>query len=166
MSRKSAILSASMTVLILALTQVRVEGAAAHRTLKVKLNYTGAGVVDKNHKIYVLLFDANPYTASTLVDSTSDATPPAPAAGVSHILRRQSATGKNETVTFNDLGVSSVYAMAFFDEKGGYDGHSDAVSGAPMGVYGKAPDKPEPIRLEEGKSVQVALVFDDSTRTP
>ncbi len=166
MSRKSAILLASMTVLVLALTQVRVEGAAVHRTLKVKLNYTGAGTVDKNHKIYVLLFDANPYTASTLVDSTSDATPPAPAAGVSHILRRQSATGKNETVTFNDLGVSSVYATAFFDEKGGYDGHSDLVSGAPMGVYGKAPDKVEPIRLEEGKSVQVALAFDESTRTP
>jgi len=164
--KTSTILCASMTVFILAATQVKVEAAAAHKTLKVKLNYTGAGTVDKDHKIYVLVFDANPYTAWKLVDSTSDATPPAPAEGVSHILRRQSAVGKNETVTFDDLIVSPVYAAAFFDEKGGYDGHSDLVSGAPTGPYGKAPDKAEPIRLEEGKSVEVVLAFDDSVRTP
>ena len=122
--------------------------------------------MDKDHKIYVLVFDANPYTASRLVDSTSDASPPAPEAGVSHILRRQSALGKNETVTFNNLSVSPVYAAAFFDEKGGYDGHSDLASGAPTGPYGKAPDKAEPIRLDGGKSVEVVLAFGDSVRTP
>ena len=166
MDRKSTVLLASISVLVFSSTQVRIGAAVAHKTLRVKLNYTGAGTVDKNHKIYVLVFDADPYTASRLVDSTSDVTPPVPAAGVSHILRRQDASGRNETVTFNDLTLSPVYAVAFFDEKGGYDGHSDLAPGAPTGPYGKAPDKAEPIRLEEGKSVEVGLVFDDSTRTP
>jgi hypothetical protein len=143
-----------------------VRAAAAHRTLKVKLNYTGAGVVDEKHKIYVLLFDANPYTASKLEDFSSAPTPPVPAAGVSHILRRQGASRKNETITFSDLSVSPVYAVAFFDKNGSYDSHSPLVPGAPMGVYGKAPDKAEPIRLGVGKTLEVVLAFDDSTKTP
>jgi len=36
--KKSNILLASMSVFILAATQVKVEAAAAHKTLKVKLN--------------------------------------------------------------------------------------------------------------------------------
>jgi len=166
MNRKRVILLASITVFIFALTYVSAKAAAAYGTLKVKLNYRGAGIVDEKHKIYVLLFDANPYTATRLVDSTSDATPPAPAAGVAHILRRQGASVKNEAVAFKHLSVSPVYASAFFDKSGSYDGVSGPVSGSPMGVYGNAPDKAEPITLKEGKTVEVVLGFDDSTRIP
>ncbi|MGC9997183.1 MAG: hypothetical protein ABSF71_14750 [Terriglobia bacterium] len=166
MNKKSLILLASIAVFVLALTQSSARAASAHKTLKVKLNYAGAGIVDDKHKIFVLLFDANPYTSTSLVDSTAAATPPVPAAGVCHILRRQSASGKNETITFNDLGVSPVYAAAFLDQSGHYDGVADPASGSPTGVYGKALDKAEPIKLDEGKTVEVVLGFDDSTKTP
>jgi len=166
MNKRRSILFASMTVFVLALTQVSAMAASAHETLKVKLNYRGAGMVGEEHKIYVLLFDANPYAAASLVDSTSAAAPPVPVEGVSHILRRQSASGKNATITFNDLGVSPVYAAAFLDQSGHYDGVSEPASGSPTGVYGKAPDKVEPIKLEEGKTVEIVLGFDDSTKTP
>ena len=166
MNNENSVLLVLMTLVVLALTDVSTKAANAHRTLKVKLNYSGAGIVDEKHKIYVLLFDANPYTAKRLVDSTSNTTPPAPATDVCHILRRQGSSGKNETLTFNDLGVSPVYAAAFLDEAGSYDGASDPASGSPMGSYGKAPDKVEPIKLEEGKAVEVVLGFDDSSRTP
>ncbi len=165
MSKKGSILFALVAALALAFACGNAEDAPAHRTLKVKVNYRGAGVVDEKHKIFVLLFDANPYTSTSLVDSTA-ATPPAPVAGVCHILRRQSATGKKETLTFSDLGVSPVYAAAFLDQSGRYDGLSDPASGSPTGVYGKALDKAEPIKLEDGKSVEVVLGFDDFNKTP
>ena len=166
MSKNGSILLALVATLALAFTCGNAEDAPAHKTLKVKLNYRGAGVVDEKHKIFVLLFDANPSTSTSLVDSTAAATPPAPAAGVCHILRRQSATGKKETLAFNDLGVSPVYAAAFLDQSGRYDGLSDPASGSPTGVYGKARDKAAPIDLEGGKSVEVVLAFDDANKTP
>jgi hypothetical protein len=166
MNRKSSIPLASMTVLVLALTHFSAKAAAARRTLKVKLNYSGAGIVDEKHKIYVLLFDGNPYTAKKLVDSTSDASPPFPTADVCHILRRQSASGKNEIATFKDLSISPVYAAAFLDRSGSYDGVSDPASGSPTGLYGKALDTAEPIELKEGKTVKVVLSFDDTTKIP
>jgi len=147
-------------------THFRAQASPAPRTLKVKLNYTGAGIVDEKHKIYVLLFDANPFTASTLVDATSQVPPPAPVPGVSHILARQGAAGKDKTLTFSGLSISPVYAAVFLDKSGTYNGQPDSSSGGPMGVYGKLPDKLEPINLEEGKSAQVILTFDDSAKMP
>jgi hypothetical protein len=73
---------------------------AASGTLKVKLNDTGTGIVNEKHRVYVLLFDANPFTATSLIDATSQPTPPAAAAGVSHILARQGAAGKDATLSF------------------------------------------------------------------
>jgi hypothetical protein len=166
MNRKRGIPLVSMTVFIFWLAPVTVMAAPAQKKLTVKVNYTGAGTVDEKHKIWVMLFDANPFTALKLEDHSSAPTPPVPAEGVSHILRRQSASGKNRAVTFSDLSVSPVYAVAFFDKNGSYDPHSDFVSGAPMGVYGKSPDKAEPIILGVGKNVEVVLAFDDSTKSP
>lgn len=166
MNTQNAIRLISIALCVLAGIPPSVWAATGHRTLQVRLNYTGAGMVDENHRIYVLLFDSNPYTASSLIDSTSEATPPATVAGVSHILRRFSASRKNETITFEYLSSSPVYAAAFVDRKGNYDGHSDPVPGGPMGAYGKAPDKLAPIRLKNGKRVKIVIAFDDSTKTP
>ncbi len=169
MKRNNALLQAIMigiVLLVFAWPQGSAQAADARRTLKVKLNYTGGGIVDEKHKIYVMLFDANPYTATTLVDATSLPTPPAPAEGVSHILARQGAAGKDKTVIFRELSISPVFAAAFFDMNGNYNSQTDVVSGAPMGVYGKLPDKLEPIKVEPGKTVQVLLAFDDSSKAP
>jgi hypothetical protein len=166
MERRNTVLLASTLIVLFGVTPWAVCAATTHGTLKVKLNYRGAGIVDENHKIYVLLFDTNPFTASSLVDATSETAPPAAVSGVSHILRRFSASRKDGTITFDYLRSSAVYAAAFLDRNGSYDGHSDPASGAPMGLYRKAPDKIEPIRLRTGKSVRIVLAFDDSTKTP
>ena len=166
MSRKNALLWASRVVCALALTPANAQAAPAGRTLKVRLNYAGAEKVDQQHKIYILLFDANPYSSARLVDSTSEAVPPAPEAGVCHILRRESVSGKKQHLTFSGLAGPSVYAMAFLDKAGKYNPHEDAPSGSPMGVYGKAAGNADAIVLKEGKSVGVTLAFDDSHKTP
>jgi hypothetical protein len=166
MNKLNTILLVSIALCLLAGMPLSIRGATGHRTLQVKVNYTGAGMVDKNHRIYVLLFDSNPYTASSLIDSTSATTPPAAAAGVSHILRRFSASRKNETITFKYLSSSPVYAAAFVDQNGNYDGHSDPAPGGPMGAYGKAPGKLAPIKLKDGKRVRIVIAFDDSAKIP
>ena len=175
MNRKNAILLALIALfalLALGWTQVDAKAAPAGKTLKVKLNYAGAGIVDEQHKIYVLVLDSNPYMAKTLVDMTSQTAPAkneaaasGPSPEVCHILRREPATAKDQTLTVSDLSASPVYVMAFFDKTGTYVA-PDPPSGSPLGLYGKEPGKPEPIKLEEGKTVEVVLAFDDSTKTP
>ena len=85
-------------ILTLCWTQISLR-AADSRTLKVKLNYTGAGTMDEKHKIHVLLFDSDPYTSETFKPMVS-----------------KTAPTKDETVTFADLNVSPVYALAFYDK--------------------------------------------------
>lgn len=166
MKRRDSLILPVMLFCAFAAMQLSVRAATPRRTLKVKLIYTGVRTVDENHKIYVLLFDSDPFNASSLVDSTSEATPPAAAAGVSHILRRFSASRNNETITFDYLSSSPVYAAAFVDKNGNYDGHSEPTSGAPLGLYEKAPGQAEPIRLKNGKSVRIVIAFDDSRQIP
>jgi hypothetical protein len=165
MKRKSALVCA-LAVFTLALVPVNAKAAGNGKTLKVKLNYTGTEKVDQNHRIYVLLFDANPYTSRSLIDSTSETAPPAPEAGVCHILRREAASGRNQVVTFKGLGTSPVFAMAFLDKIGNYDPRGEPPSGSPMGMYGKSLDQPEQIKLEAGKAVKVVLPFGDSHKVP
>ena len=166
MYRKIAPAWAFVVVCVLTLAAANSKAASAQRTLKVKLNYTGTEKVDPQHKIYVLVFDANPFTSKSLIDVTGSATPPAPEAGVCHILRREAASGKNQTLTFKGLAGPSVYAMAFLDKTGTYDPHEDPPSGSPMGIYGKAAGDADPIALKEGKTVAITLAFDDSHKTP
>ncbi len=162
MKRKIAISTAVLAVLVLVLGQVGARAADANQTLKLKLRYNGAETVDTAHPLYVLVFDADPYTAKTLVDSTGDATPPAPEQDVCHILRRVTATRYHATLTFSNLSVPTVYVIAFLDKSGKYDGHSNVPPGSPMTIYGKGIDQPEPIHLKEGKTTVVSLNFDDS----
>jgi hypothetical protein len=139
--------------------------AAGHGALKVTVNYNGTGVVDKQHEIYVLVTDSNPFTSSKLVDASSQ--PNAPEAGAARILSSQGTATKNGTIAFYNLTVSPVYAVAFFDKNGSYNGRLDSLPpGSPMGIYGKLPDKLEPIKVEEGNGTQIILSFDDSNKTP
>ena len=59
MNRKSSILLASTTIFVLALTHVNAKAASAHRTLRVKLNYSGVGIVDDKHKMKIESFKAD-----------------------------------------------------------------------------------------------------------
>lgn len=156
----------AITALILALAESRLQ-AAGHGTLKVTATYTGRGAVDPQHKIYVLLMDANPFTSTALVDATSQPFPPPAEANVAHVLAVQGTTETNGTVTFHDVLVSTVYVIVLFDKKGEYNGHVGSFSqGEPMGIYGTPPDKLDAITVGPKKPAQITLTFDDSRTTP
>ena len=144
--RIAGISSFFMLLMIFAVgwTQVSLK-AAASKMLKVKLNYTGSGSLDKNHKIHVLLFDSDPYNSTTFQPMLS-----------------KTAETKDETVTFSNLEVSPVFALAFYDKYAS----DQPESGSPVGIYGKEPGKMTPIKLEDGKTVEIEIAFDDSTKVP
>ena len=126
------------------------EKASSSRTLKVKLHYTGAGTVDEKHLIRVFLFDSPDFV-------NGNAMP----------FNMQSGDSKDATVTFADTGKSPVYVAVVFDPSGGYDGQSGPPpSGSSLGVYTKAPPTPSPANIDEGKTVEVEVPFDDTAKMP
>jgi hypothetical protein len=175
MNRK-ALLAVAVALVLPALastqTQTKAKAAPSGKTLKVKLNYTGSGVVDEKHRIYVLVCDADPFTAERLEEYSGkpavkqEAAPSGQTQKVAHILQRRGAITKDATVTFTNLPTSPVYAVAFFDKAGAYDGHADPSPGSPMGLYGSKPGQPDPIKLQASKAIKVDISFDGSNRTP
>jgi hypothetical protein len=123
---------------------------AATRTLKIKLSYTGTGKVDASHKIFVFLFDSPDFVKG-------DAMP----------IATGSATAKDETVTFNEIGTSPVYFVAAYDPSGGYDGTSGPPpSGSSIGLRSSNPGQPDAVKIEPGKTVLIELAFDDAVKMP
>jgi hypothetical protein len=131
-------------------TGIAQEKAADARTLKVKLNYTGAGPVDEKHKIYLFLFDSPDFVKS------HDVMP----------IGGENATAKDATVTFSAVGASPVYLVAVYDPTGGYEGMSEPPSGASLGMYSTTPGQPGPIAIDAGKTTKIDLPFDDSFKMP
>jgi hypothetical protein len=125
------------------------EKAPAPRTLKVKVNYTGSGTVDEKHRIIVFVFDSADFMQ-----------------GNSMPVGAQSSASKAGTVTFSDLATSPVYVTAVFDPTGQYEGMSPPPSGSSLGLYGKTPGTPDPIKIEPGETAQVELAFDDTAKMP
>jgi hypothetical protein len=126
------------------------EKAPAGRTLKVKLNYSGAGTVDEKHKIFVFLFDSPDFV------QRQDAMPIANGTG----------SAKDGTLTFSDLATSPVYLVAIYDPSGNYDGMSRPPSGASLAIYSKTAGAPEAIVIEAGKPTQIDVPFDDTIKMP
>ena len=144
--RRSLSLAFAALILASGFELARAQDKAASRTLKVKLNYTGAGKVDDKHKILLFLFDSPEFTQG----------------GVMPFANKQ-ASAKDETLTFSELTQSPVYVAAVFDPSGGYDGQSGPPpTGSSLGMYTKTPPQPEPVKIEEGKTAEIELAFDDS----
>jgi hypothetical protein len=123
---------------------------AESRTLKVKIDYTGAGTVDEKHKIFVFVFDS-----------------PAFMQGQAMPIGGGMTTAKDGTVTVSNLSVSPVFAVAAFDPTGKYDGMSGPPpSGSAIGMYSKTPGTPEPAKIEPGKTAEIVIAFDDSFKMP
>ena len=121
-------------------------------TLQVQLHYTGSGIVDATHKIFVALWDSAEFAGPT------NSSPPAAV---------RSATSKNGVVTFSDIQKSPAYVSAAYDPNGQWDGQSGPPpKGASVGMYSKAPPKPDPIALTPGKPAKVTISFDDSSKMP
>jgi hypothetical protein len=119
------------------------------RTLNIKLNYSGSGTVDDKHRIIVFLFDSPDFMK-----------------GEGMPIAEQSGAAKDATVTFNDVEKSPVYVSAVYDPSGQYEGMSQPPSGASLGLYSKTPGEPAPVNLEPGKTVDIELAFDDSSKMP
>jgi len=126
------------------------EKPAASRTLKAKMNYTGAGTVDEKHKIFLFVFDSPDFMQ-----------------GGSMPVGFGSASAKDGTITVADLSVSPVYVAVCYDPTGAYDGQSGPPpSGASMGVYAKTPGTPDPVKIDPGKTTEVTVTFNDSSKMP
>jgi hypothetical protein len=175
MNRRNAgllVLIVAIALIALWWIQPKLQSAPAELTLKVKLNYTGAGTVDEKHKVFVLVFDANPFTAERLDEWSAkpEAKSDKPAAGqamkTAYILARQGAPAKDKTLTFTGLPVNPVYVVAFYDKAGTYEGHSEPGSGSSTGLYGTKPGQPDAVKLEKDKAVEIVVAFDDTTKIP
>jgi len=121
------------------------------RTLKVKLHYTGSGTVDEKHKIITFLFDSPEFVRGGAVIP----------------FAVKYAASKDEVVTFMNVDRSPVYVTSIYDPTGGYDGQSGPPpSGSSLGLYSTTLGEPAPVKLEEGKTVEIELTFDDSAKMP
>jgi hypothetical protein len=121
--------------------------SANQRTIQVDINYTGSGTVNANHKIYVALWDSSDMSGG----------PP---------VAVLSVNSKKGAVTFSAVQKVPAYVSAAFDPTGAWDAQSPPPSGASLGMYSKNPPNPEPIDVAPGKTVKVAITFDDSAKVP
>lgn len=121
--------------------------SASKRTIEVDINYTGAGTVNANHRIYVALWDSSDMSGG----------PP---------VAVLSVNSKKGSVTFSDIQKVPAYVSAAFDPTGAWDAQSPPPSGASLGMYSKKLPNPEPIDVAPGKTVKVAITFDDSAKVP
>lgn len=127
------------------------QGQTTARNLKIKLNYSGAGPVDEKHRIFLFLFDSLDFA-----QSPANAMP----------VDRTSAPAKDATVSFSGIATSPVYVVAVYDPAGSYDGMSAPPSGTIVALYAKTSSQPESIKIEEGKTAEIELAFDDTARMP
>ena len=140
----------AMGLLVLASGFGQAQDKAAGKTLKVKLHYTGAGTVDDKHKIVVFLFDSPDFTQGNAMPVGMEMT-----------------AAKDGSVTFSDIAKSPAYLAAVYDPTGGYDGQSGPPpSGSSLGMYTKEPPAPGAIAIDDGKTVEVDLPFDDTAKMP
>jgi hypothetical protein len=118
--------------------------------LAISIEYTGKGAVDKDHRLWIWVFD-NP-DSSTWPDSTPLAVA---------MLTENGATHK-----FTGL-PKQVYFGAAYDEAGGYDGSAGPPpAGTPISVYGMAEDGMAQAIGTGGDDAAVKASFDDSFRMP
>ena len=136
----------SLAVSLAALALLANAQTKPDRTLEVKLNYTGAGKVDQNHKIFVFLFDSPDFMQGNAMP-----------------IANQAATAKDGTVTFSDLSAATIYAVAAFDPKGEYDGMSGPP---PAGSIMRSEGFDQAKNVENDDAVRRAAARDPSATPP
>lgn len=140
--------SAAVFGFLLSSPQIMVcQESNAGSTLQVRLNYSGTGTVDEQHKIYVALWDSPDFVKSDM--------PP---------FATQPVSSKNGVVTFNNVQKTPVYVSTAYDPSGHWDAQSSPPDGSSLGLYTKTPGQPAPVDLKPGKTTKIELAFDDSVK--
>ncbi len=121
--------------------------SADKRTIQVDIDYTGSGIVNASHKIYVALWDSSDMSGG----------PP---------VAVLSLNSKKGTVTFSDVQRVPAFVSAAHDPTGNWDAQSPPPSGCSLGMYSKNPPNPQAIDVARGKTVKVTITFDDSVKVP
>ena len=123
------------------------QAGADKRTIQVDIDYTGSGIVNASHKIYVALWDSSDMSGG----------PP---------VAVLSLNSKKGTVTFSDVQRVPAFVSAAHDPTGNWDAQSPPPSGSSLGMYSKNPPNPQAIDVAPGKTVKVTITFDDSVKVP
>lgn len=119
------------------------EPKVAASDVAVTVTYKGAGTVDREHEIWIFLFDA-PDMAGRRPIATL-------------VLDKSGATA-----TFKAVEANPVYVAVAFDERGDYNGkEGPPPPGMPVAAYAiKDAKGPSPVKVGEG----IAITFDDTIR--
>jgi hypothetical protein len=125
------------------------QAPAPDSTLEVRVTYTGAGVVDSSHKLYVLLWDTP--------DFAKDDSKLKP-------LESKAVTTKSAAVQFTKIKKSPAYISLVYDPQGGYTGKIPAPANASIGLYSSEQGIPTPIELKPGQTASITARLDDSTK--
>jgi hypothetical protein len=120
---------------------------AAGPSIRVHVNYTGAGTVDEAHKIYVALWDTPDFLKNE-----------------GRPVAVKSTTSKTGEVTFSDVAKTPAYVSVAFDPTGKWAAQSAPPAGSSLGMYSKSPGQPEPIQPAAGETAHVHITFDDSIK--
>ena len=84
-----------------------------------------------------------------------------------NLIGGQIATSNGATVSFENVGATTVYLSGFHDEQGGWTGTTPVPSGSPAGAYlAPGSSTPSPIEVGAGETVQVEFTFNDLFRIP
>lgn len=113
--------------------------------IAVTVTYKGAGTVDRDHEIWVFLFESPDF-------GRGGATP----------LTVMALRKNGDTATFKGVQANPVYVAVAFDEGGSYDGiGGPPPPGSPIGMY-RTKESTTASPVKPGDSVK--LTFDDTTR--
>jgi hypothetical protein len=148
---KASILAVSAACFGLLLSTARTglpQDTNASSKLKVTVHYSGAGTVDEQHKIYVVVWDSAGFVKS----------------GEARPAAVKSTSSKNGLVTFDDVKKSPAYVSAAYDPSGQWTAQSPPPDGSSLGLYSKTAGTPEPIDLKPGQTTSIELPFDDTVK--
>ena len=137
----------TLGLFVLCAVCVLAQTSADKRTIQVDIDYTGSGIVNASHKIYVALWDSSDMSGG----------PP---------VAVQSLNSKKGTVTFSDVQRVPAFVSAAYDPTGNWAAQSPPPAGSSLGMYSNNPPKPQAIDVAPGKAVKVSITFDDSVKVP
>jgi hypothetical protein len=115
--------------------------------LAATVEYKGTGTVDKEHRLWLFVFDTPNIGMDTMPIATG--------------------TLAENGGTYKFVGLpKQVYLAAAFDEQGGYDMSGPPPQGTPITIHGMATAGSATPVSTGGDDAKVTITFDDSIRIP